>query len=186
MADALSQTRKTDMSSRSKSHRVPNYLVLVVVFLLAMNAVLGYLMMNQSRESFVSLIQGRMLDISNSAAAMIDGDVLETVTPADKGTDGYESIMHTLAFFEKTTELKYIYCIQDMGDGTFAFGLDPTEADPGEFGTPVVYTDALYTASQGTAAADDTSYEDAWGTFYSAYSPVFDSKIGRASCRERV
>lgn len=31
-------------------------------------------------------------------------------------------------------------------------------------------------ASNGEASADDTKYEDAWGSFYSAYSPVFDSK----------
>ena len=39
----------------------------------------------------------------------------------------------------------------------------------------LVYTDALYEASKGYAAADNKQYEDAWGTFYSAYSPVFDS-----------
>ena len=39
-----------------------------------------------------------------------------------------------------------------------------------------MYTDALYKASKGNAAVDDESYADAWGHFYSAYSPVFDSE----------
>ena len=65
-----------------------------------------------------------------------------------------------------------------MGNKTFTFTIDPDEDDPGEFGEPIVYTDALYSASQGVAAIDDVAYEDKWGRFYSAYVPVFNSKGG--------
>ena len=121
-------------------------------------------------------MQTRMLDIANTAAAMIDGDVLAHISPEDQGTDGYETIMKTLTYFQDNIDLKYIYHIRDMGDGTFSFGLDPTVHDPGEFGSPIVYTDALYKASKGTPAADEVPYRDAWGSFYSAYSPVLDSQ----------
>ena len=57
------------------------------------------------------------------------------------------------------------------------FGLDPTIEDADDYGTPVAYTEALYAASKGTPAASLTAYEDAWGWFYSAYSPVFDSTV---------
>lgn len=46
----------------------------------------------------------------------------------------------------------------------------------GEFGSPIVSTPALQTASAGVSAVDKSPYEDEWGTFYSAYSPVFDSE----------
>lgn len=164
------------MKERVVSKRTPTYLVLVIAFLLIVTLSLGFLLVQQSKSSIVSLMQTRMLDISNTAAAMIDGDVLKSVSPEDEGTEGYESIMRTLTYFQDNVDLKYIYCIRDMGDGTFTFGLDPTVEDPGEFGSPIVYTDALRTASTGTAAVDDTHYEDAWGRFYSAYSPVFDSQ----------
>ncbi len=36
-------------------------------------------------------------------------------------------------------------------------------------------TDALYQASLGKPSVDKVPYEDSWGRFYSAYSPVFDS-----------
>lgn len=164
------------MKERFRSKYISKYLVLTVIFLLAVVITLGILLMSQSKASIITLMQTRMLDISNTAADMINGDVLETVTPEDEGTEGYENIMRTLTYFQDNIELKYIYCIRDMGDGTFTFGLDPTVLDPGEFGSPIVYTDALYKASQGTPAADDTFYEDAWGKFYSSYSPVFNSK----------
>lgn len=98
------------------------------------------------------------------------------MSPADEGTEAYESIMRTLTYFQDNIDLKYIYCIRDTGDGTFTFGLDPTVEDPGEFGSPIVRTEALEKASKGTPSADEVHYEDAWGSFYSAYSPVYDSK----------
>ena len=147
----------------------------MVAFLVAVNLTVGLVLTSISTSSLATLIRMRMLDVSNTAAAMIDGDVLRTVTPADEGTEGYDAIMRTLSNFQDNVSLEYIYCIRDMGDGTFAFGLDPTVVDPGEFGSPVVYTEALYRASQGVPSADDKPYEDEWGTFYSAYSPVFDS-----------
>ena len=164
------------MIERIKNKRISTYLVLTIVFLLVVNISLGYLLMRQTKNSIVTLMQTRMLDISNTAAAMIDGDTLRTVTPADEGTEDYETIMRTLSYFQDNIDLKYIYCIRDMGDGTFTFGLDPTVEDPGEFGSPIVYTDALYRASQGIPSADEEHYEDAWGQFYSAYSPVYDSR----------
>ena len=162
------------MKDRQKTNNAPRLLVLMILFLLLLNLCFGYLMMKESESRIINLMRTRMLDISNTAAAMIDGDVLRTVTPADQGTEGYETIMRTLIYFQDNIDLKYIYCIRDMGDGTFSFGLDPSE-DPGEFGSPIVYTEALNRAAHGIAAADETYYEDAWGRFYSAYSPVFDS-----------
>jgi len=164
------------MRDRIRTRRTSGYLIMVILFLLVVTISLGYLLVRQSKSSIITLMQTRMLDIANTAAAMVDGDVLETVKPEDAGTEGYETIMRTLTYFQENTQLKYIYCIHDMGDGTFTFGLDPTEEDPGEFGSPIVYTEALAKASKGTAATDEEPYQDAWGTFYSAYSPVYNSK----------
>ncbi len=163
------------MRNKSKATPISRYLVVVITLLLLLNIFLGALLMRQARSSMITLMHTRMLDISNAAAAMINGDDLERVTPADEGTQGYESIMRTLRYFQDNIDLKYIYCVRDMGDGRFTFGLDPTVEDPGEFGSPIVYTEALSRASRGEPSADDHHYEDAWGRFYSAYSPVYNS-----------
>ena len=171
----MGEITRDRLTEKHKTKRPSKYLLLMMVFLLIVNITLGYLLVRQAKGSITTLIHTRMLDISNTAAAMIDGDVLRVVTPEDEGTEAYETIMRTLTYFQDNIELRYIYCIRVMDDGTFTFGLDPTVEDPGEFGSPIVYTDALHKASQGVAAADDDYYEDAWGTFYSSYSPVFDS-----------
>lgn len=148
----------------------------MAIFLLLVNVALGFFLMRQSGAALIALMQTRMLDVSNTAAAMLDGDELASITAKDKGTPEYEKIMDTLIYFRDNVDLQYIYCVQVMEDGSFAFILDTDPDNPGQFGEPVVSTDALKMASTGTAAADNKPFSDYWGTFYSAYSPVFDSR----------
>ncbi len=147
----------------------------VSAFLLLADIILGVSLTMQSQQAIKNLINSRMLDMSNTAAAMLDGDVVGSFTADDEGSDAYEKEMDKLRAFQNNMELKYIYCIKQISDKEFVFSIDPAEEDPGEFGSPVVYTDALYKASQGVPSVDMNPYEDAWGKFYSAYSPVFDS-----------
>ena len=149
--------------------------ILMSVLLLAVNLIVGYILIGHSRSAMKTLINNRMLDISKSAADMINGDVLERLKKEDKGTPEYQQINDFLAVFQRNIDLKYIYCIRDLGNKNFVFSVDPAP-DPGEFGTPVVYTDALYKASLGESAVDENPYSDSWGRFYSAYSPIFNSK----------
>ena len=151
-------------------------LIMAAIFMLVTNLALGAVLMHQSRRAMKTLIDDRMLDVVNSAAAMLDGDVLDKLTGEDKGTPEYQSVMDTLVTFRDNINLAYIYYVRSEGVKKFTFGIDSDPVAPGEFGSPVEYTDALYKASQGTPAVDKEPYKDKWGTFYSAYSPVFDSK----------
>ena len=151
-------------------------LVIITSSLLLMSSfILGTIMMNNSQTAIKSLIDSRMLDVANTAADMIDGDVLEKLTERDIGTEPYKKIYDTLAVFQKNIGLRYIYTVRDLGNKQFVFIIDPSE-DPGEFGESIVYTDALYSASKGTPCVDKKPYVDRWGRFYSAFSPVFDSQ----------
>ena len=163
-----------------KSGRINWLMILVVIFLLVVNVTLGFFMTRQASNALISSIQNRMLDISNTAADMLDGDVLLRLNAEDQGSEEYQEVMEILTYFQDNIALKYIYCIKDKGNKEFVFSVDPTVEDPGEFGSPIVYTDALYSASLGKADVDDVPYKDAWGTFYSAYSPVFtsDGRVG--------
>ena len=150
-------------------------IAIVLAILLAANTLLGFMLKEQSQASMKELLQTRMLDIANTAADMLDGDKLKTLKAEDKGTPDYQKVSSTLGLFRDNVDLAYIYCIQPKGEKQFVFSVDPTLTDPGDFGSPIVYTDALYKASQGKPAVDEEAYDDAWGRFYSAYSPVFDS-----------
>ena len=159
----------------NKLTRSSRYMIFISVFLVVINTLLGFLLTKQSDQAIRTLIHHRMLDISNTAAAMIDGDVLEKVDEEHLDSPEYQEIYKTLTYFQNNIELEYIYCIRDLGNGEFVFTIDPTVLDPGEFGEAIVCTDALIEASRGRASVDEEPYVDSWGRFYSAYSPVFDS-----------
>jgi signal transduction histidine kinase/CheY-like chemotaxis protein len=116
-----------------------------------------------------------MLDIANCASGSVDGDTLKRLTKDSVGNPGYQRVYNALAIFRDNIEADSVYGIREEEDGSFTFTIDPSLEDPGEFGGPVVKTDALVKASKGISAVDEKPYTDAWGTFYSAYSPVYDS-----------
>lgn len=149
--------------------------ILISIFLLAMNGFLGTVLMYQSKEDLNQQMQERMLDILQSAGAMLDGDVLAKLQAEDKDTEDYKKVVSVLRAFQENFNLNYIYGIRAMADGTFTFTIDPDPDSPGAFGEKINYTDALYAASQGTPSFDKVPYQDRWGRFYSAYNPVFDS-----------
>ena len=169
------QVRKGKWMKRKRIGYQTRVILLVSLFMLATNLTLGLVVTRQARRVTKTQINERMLDIVNTAAAMLDGDVLERLTAGDKDTPEYQEVLTTLRRFLDNIELDYIYYVRDMGDGSFTFGIDPDPVSPGEFGSPVVYTDALHKASLGTPSVDETPYEDTWGRFYSAFSPVFNS-----------
>ena len=72
------------------------------------------------------------------------------------------------------------------GPGKYSFILDTDPDDPGAFGEPVEETEATNEAYRGLPAVDEEAYEDRWGSFYSAYCPVYDSsgKIAGLICAD--
>ena len=156
-------------------NRTGIYLIGVTAFLLLVNATLGFVLMTASNDALREMVEARMLDVSNTAASMIDGDLLETIEADDFYTKEYQGVMQVLTKFKDNISMQYIYCLREMDDGTFEFTIDPSVPDPAPFGYPAVVTDALKKASRGVAAVDSEPYADDWGEFYSAYTPVFNS-----------
>lgn len=152
-------------------------LVVNIIVLLFATVVLGTVSTKQSKSIMQQLIRQRMLDISNTAAASVDADVLETVTAQDveNKSDAYNTIIDELAIYRDNTDLEYIYCMEQTGPDNFIFTVDSALDDPADYGEAVELTDALAIAGTGTAAVDDEAYEDEWGKHYSAYSPIFNS-----------
>ena len=130
----------------------------------------------QARRAIREATTQRMIDIANCAAGAVDGDVLEKLRKEDKDSEEYKNIYDSLAVFRDNIETEYIYGVRKEKGGRFTFTVDPALEDPAEFGEEVVWTEALEEAGNGIPAADEVPYSDQWGTFYSAYSPVFDSK----------
>ncbi len=151
-------------------------IVYLFIFLLLVNGFIDALFIHRSIVTLREQINVRMLDIANSAASLLDGDIMAKLQKEDVDTPEYQSSLAILSHFRDQIALDFIYGIRDMGNNTFTFTIDPEPVTPGEFGTPVATTEALIAASKGIPSVDQEPYQDAWGSFYSAYSPIFDSK----------
>ncbi len=150
-------------------------LLINVVILVVATAVLGIISIKQSASAMDHLIKQRMMDIANTAAAEIDGDVLDALEDGDQETEEYASVLADLAAYRDNTDLEYIYCMEKTGANSFIFTVDADPEEPADWGDEVETTDALVVAGNGTGAVDDKPYADEWGNHYSAYSPVFTS-----------
>lgn len=159
-----------------RTNRLSTKIILMVeVVLILSNSIFCFVSIINSRGSIRKSIQQRMLDIANCAAGSLNGDTLASLTAEDQGTAKYSAVYDTLAIFRDNVELEYVYAIRDEGGGRFTFTVDTDPNAPGAFGSEVKYTEALASAARGKAAVDMVPYTDAWGQFYSAYSPVYDS-----------
>ncbi|MBO4865676.1 MAG: diguanylate cyclase [Ruminococcus sp.] len=150
--------------------------LLALVLLLTTNILMGVILVNVSKNALRAQIEERMLDVSKTAAAQIDGDVLKNITAEDKDTEEYNRTLNILRSFQDNIELDYIYGVKPGPNNTFTFTIDPDREDPAEFGESIETTEALLSAGRGKSAVDKESHEDEWGRFYSSYSPIFDSE----------
>ncbi|MCR5418657.1 MAG: hypothetical protein K6E84_07055 [Lachnospiraceae bacterium] len=162
------------MKVRKISLTMQIFIINIAVLLIA-TLVLGIVSTVRTKNVMQQLIRQRMMDIAQTAAANLDGDVLKELEKEDMGTPEYDKVLNVLAAFRDNTDLEFIYCMEKTGPDSFIFTVDATIEDPAEFGDSVEVTDALINAGNGEADVDGEPYEDEWGRHYSAYCPVFDS-----------
>ena len=160
------------MKRTSRLSVTSKYVLLVGALMLITNIVLSVVMMNQFRDTIHTLVRKDMLDISNTAAGLLDGEVLGELTEEDVGTPKLEDIRDQLSVFQDNVDIEYIYAVRQVGEDEFIFTVDADPEDPADFGEEVLVTYALRQAAKGIATVDTEPAEDEWGNFYSAYSPV--------------
>ncbi|MCR5815297.1 MAG: diguanylate cyclase [Ruminococcus sp.] len=158
-----------------KSISLRSFIIVLAIFLAA-HIVMSVMLITIYNKSLLEQVNGRMLDVANTAAHLINGDELEKLSAEDKGSESYKKIYDTLRSFQDSMQLDYIYAIEKTDDGAFVITIDPDQEDPSEWGEEIETTDALKKAAKGTADVDNVATSDEWGRFYSAYSPIFNSQ----------
>lgn len=149
--------------------------VIALVLLVSVVSIMGIVVLHQSKKSILMQIQNRMLDMAKTAAGMVDGDELELISSGEMARDESKKVLPILESFQDNMDLAYVYCIGKNFDGSYICTLDPLEGVESAEGMSINKTDALDRAFDGTADADDETTSDSFGTFYSAYCPVFNS-----------
>ena len=165
-----------EVLSVNSGNRLSTKIIIMVECILLVSSILFCsVSIYRSRLGIRKAIQQRMLDIANCAAGSVSGEVMKNFTEDQVGSVAYNNVYDTLTIFRDNVELEYVYCIKEDTPGNFIFIMDTDPVSPASYGDSVEYTEALAQAGRGTASVDEVPYTDQWGSFYSAYSPVFDS-----------
>ncbi len=167
---------------KRKLNITTQYVVIVCVLLLTLNVTLGLLLMSRSGKAMKEMIRRNMISVADTVAASLDGDAFATIDGDNAGTPEYDGIYSDLTNVlraQKDSDIKYIYTVKKQGDH-FIFVVDPDPVNPGLYGKRVVDTDSQAAAwNTGVSAVDAEKYQDEWGSFYTAWSPIknFSGKV---------
>ncbi len=133
-------------------------------------------------------IKTDLVDRASTIASLVDGDRVQTLRSAtQESSDTYKSLLEPLRRVrDSNNSIKYLYTLVQK-DGKVYFVLDPTESgdQDGDGKDDKSHLMEEY-ESVTPAMADALKYhrvtvetepsKDEWGTFISAYAPIFNSK----------
>ena len=93
-------TKKRSLYSKS-------LILIISIFLLIVNGFLGTVLILQSNKDLRQEMSGRMLDILNSASALLDGDILSSLQKEDYDTPQYQNSLKILRSYQENFDLPY-------------------------------------------------------------------------------
>jgi len=141
-----------------------------------------------ARMGLVESVQQEILPLARTASAFTDGDLHETLTDqGQKGGDVYSRVQAPYRqILAANSQLRYVYtCILKNDKVYFVIDTQPVanHVAEGERDTTAnimeEYPDAspamMRALSGQVAVAENNVYSDEWGTFLSAYVPIYNS-----------
>ncbi len=162
--------------------------ILIIMAVVYFAVIVGLLIFSTIRSHSImdELLKNEMIEVARSAAISVNGDDLAGIGKGDEDTPEYKRLYDKLTVFLENTEAKYVYALRNTSPGKYSFILDTDPDDPGLFGEEVEETEATKEALLGLPAVDDKPFQDRWGTFYSAYCPVYSSngKVAGLICAD--
>lgn len=118
-------------------------------------------------------------DIVSVASAELDGDTVSRITSED--SPEYQEVLNTLTKYKSAGSVKYIYLLRREEDHlSFIVDADD-ESTKARFGEEYPLLNDMKPAFEGTVCNDSGITADKWGSYISAYAPVFSSD-GTVSC----
>ncbi|MFT4074652.1 MAG: methyl-accepting chemotaxis protein [Asticcacaulis sp.] len=157
--------------------------VLLGASIFAVGALVGLFVYFSASYSLKREVQSNLLAIAESAAHLTDVRAHDAIKRReDKGNEDYETVRKPyFALLKANPDLAYIYTNVER-DGQLIFIVDSSIPKPGEKEIPTdvlqTYPDASETLKTvfrtHKAQVEDKTYTDNWGTFLSAYAPIWD------------
>ena len=127
----------------------------------------------RAQKSMMSQITENVENLAKCAAASMDAEVLMGIQEGDEGSEAYEQVLNELALFLDNSNLQYIYTLRKNADGGIEFLVDADPEDPAAIGEEYENLPNIENAFAGETSVDSEPSSDEWGTYISAYSPIY-------------
>lgn len=186
--------------NKTKPKKIRKYLIYPVaegsflaIFALFLTSITAYFIYHHALAAIRVEIKDGLLRTASGIAACLDGDQLALFdAPEKKDLPEYQDTIHLLQKARLATKhCTYLY-INRMVASSVVFVVDPTPVD--EAGKPLftdeknlepsipmtpypgASTELIEALTEKTSVVTQEAYTDGWGTFYSAYVPIYDSE----------
>ena len=177
--------RNNFISRWIQNNRALRDAIFASLIVLAVAILTGVVVYHSASSGLKKEVQENLLSFAESASLLLDTDAHRAVTkPEDKGSAIYEQARAPFyRLLNANKNLAFIYTAIQK-DGKIYFILDSSIPKPGEAedtsGVMEEYTDATDTMKEAFATqkplVEEEAYTDDWGTFLSAYAPIFDKE----------
>jgi len=148
-------------------------LIIMAVLVLLMNIIIGGVLSYKTREMLTSQIRNKAENLASCAAGQVDGALFEQITEEKGEDDAYLAVYEVLSGFLDNSDLEYVYSFRKGSAGLAEFVVDTDPEDPAAIGEEYDCVDGMEQAFLGETTSDSTPTSDEWGTYISAYSPIF-------------
>lgn len=155
------------------SLRVRLVTLFMLVLLLA-SVFVGYFSYQISTRNLRNSLGEKLLAISQTAVIQDNFANQIHLQPGDEDSQEYLRLVNYLREIKEKNNLTYMYTFIQSEDKTKVFFvLDSDEENPAKIGEEYEIDDEIKAAFNGTPTYGKEFYTDEWGTFLSAYSPVY-------------
>lgn len=151
-------------------------IIILSIFLIISDALIGTVVYKRMQTLFIEQVQENAMNLARCAAMNIEGRAfLEVIDGKD---EAYDEVLDELSLFLENSSLEYVYSFAKDDAGNVFFVVDADPDEPAEVGDEYdEMLEGMEKAFSGVTAADEEPSSDEWGTYLSAYSPVFDGDI---------
>ena len=153
---------------------------LIGIFLLVLlvsSISIGYFSFRTSAENLRNSLGEKLLAVVQTAALQEELKQHISLKPGDEDTKLYQHLIESLRRVKEENGLNYIYTFTQSPDPTkVTFILDTDTKEPAKIGEEYEMDDDLKAAFEGTPTYAKEFFTDEWGTFLSAYTPIYDEK----------
>ncbi|MCR4612227.1 MAG: methyl-accepting chemotaxis protein [Lachnospiraceae bacterium] len=166
----------TTKSSKMKTRKlkVTSKLIIVLSLVLLIGDVaLGFVAGSQVQSMLREQIRKSGANIASSSAAILDGSHVKDVVDKGEASPYYDEVFKALTVFKENGGIEYIY-VTALKNDKFIYILDTDTEDPAAYEEELEFEDDAKTAYEGTVSVNQTPTSDEWGTFLSAWAPVYD------------